>query len=403
MNTDPKNYRWRIVALLFFAATINYIDRQVIGLLKPYIAEDLHWSEAAYGYVVSAFQFAYAIGLLVSGRLLDKFGNKVTYSIAVAVWSIAGMAHALARSAFGFGVARFFLGVGESANFPASIKSVAEWFPKKERALATGIFNSGATVGAIVAPIIVAGITLALGWRWAFIITGALGFVWIIFWLITYRKPRVNPEPEAKETTVKAATWGTIIKQKSTLAICLSRLVTDWVWWMLLFWTPDFLHKAHGIDLKQSIVPLIVIYAVSSVGGIGGGWLSSHFVKIGKSIDFARKTSILICGLMALSLVFVSGASSIWLAALLISITAAAHQAWASNIYTVVSDIFPQNAVASVTGLAGFTGSMAGVLAASAVGWVLQLTGSYFLIFAIAGSTYLVAWGILKVMIPRIG
>jgi ACS family hexuronate transporter-like MFS transporter len=398
--------KWSIVALLFFATTINYIDRQVIGLLKPYIAADLHWDEAAYGYVVSAFQLAYALGLLLSGRLLDRFGSRIAYASAVALWSVAGVAHALAHSALGFGVARFWLGVGESANFPAAIKTIAEWFPKKERAFATGLFNSGSNVGAIVAPIIVASLTLAYGWRWAFVVTGALGFVWIVAWLLVYRKPTparlagLAPAPTVRE---KALPWRAIIGQRSTLAICLSRLVTDWVWWMLLFWAPDYLHKAHGVDIKEAVVPLIVIYSVSSLGGIGGGWLSSHFVKVGRSVDFARKTSILICAVLALSLALVSVASSLWVAVALIAVTAAAHQAWAANIYTVVSDIFPSNAVASVTGLAGFAGSMVGVVAASAVGWVLQLTGSYALIFAVAGTTYLVAWAILKLMIPKIG
>ncbi|MDR3328975.1 MAG: MFS transporter [Prevotellaceae bacterium] len=396
----PETYRWRIVALLFFATSINYIDRQVLGLLKPYIAEDLRWGEAEYGYIVSAFQLAYALGLLVSGRLLDRFGNKLAYACAVALWSLAGMGHALARSVVGFGVARFALGMGESANFPAAIKAVAEWFPRKERALATGIFNSGSNVGAIAAPVIVAGITITYGWRWAFVITGLLGFAWIVLWLLAYRRP---PQPAEAPAGAKALPWRAIVGRRSTLAICLARLVTDWVWWMLLFWAPDFLYKAHGVDLKQSVLPLIVIYSVSSVGGIGGGWLSSHLVRTGRSVDFARKTSILLCGLLALSLLFVTSAGSLWVAVALLSAVAAAHQAWASNIYTVVSDIFPSNAVASVTGLAGFTGSIFGVLAASAVGWVLELTGSYFLIFAIAGATYLLAWGILKVMIPRIG
>lgn len=412
-------YRWRIVALLFFATSINYIDRQIIGLLKPYIIEDLGWgenAEALYGYVISAFQMAYALGLLFSGWLLDKFGTKIGYSIAVTVWSLAGILHAAARSAFGFGAARFALGLGEAANFPAAVKSVAEWFPKKERAFATGIFNSGSNIGAIIAPIVVAAITVAYGWRWAFIITGAFGFVWLIFWLIYFRRPVVgrgvsqaevdyiNSDVEGSAVqdgeTVK---WKDLFRKRSTYAIVASRFVTDWVWWFFLFWVPDFLNKTYGVDIKDSVLPLIIIYTVAGFGGIAGGWLSSNFIKRNKSIDFARKTSILICALCVVPIIFIMNTSNIWVAVGLISLAAAAHQGWASNIYTVVSDIYPKNAVGSMTGLAGFAGSMGGVLASAGVGLILQATGSYLLIFTMAGSAYLIAWLILKLMIKRIG
>jgi ACS family hexuronate transporter-like MFS transporter len=412
-------YRWRIVALLFFATSINYIDRQIIGLLKSYIIEDLGWgenAEALYGYVISAFQMAYALGLLFSGWLLDKFGTKIGYSIAVTVWSLAGILHAAARSVFGFGAARFALGLGEAANFPAAVKSVAEWFPKKERAFATGIFNSGSNIGAIVAPIVVATITVAYGWRWAFIITGAFGFIWLIFWLIYFRRSVVGrgvsqaevdyinsdvEEPAKQEG--QAVKWKDLFRKRSTYAIVASRFVTDWVWWFFLFWVPDFLNKSYGVDIKDSVLPLIIIYTVAGFGGIVGGWLSSNFIKGNKSIDFARKTSILICALCVVPIVFIMNTSSIWVAVGLISLAAAAHQGWASNIYTVVSDIYPKNAVGSMTGLAGFAGSMGGVLASAGVGLILQVTGSYLLIFTMAGSAYLIAWLILKLMIKRIG
>lgn len=406
------SYRWRIMVLLFFATTINYIDRQVIGLLKPYIAEDLGWSESDYGYIVAAFQAAYAIGLLLTGRMLDRIGTRLGYTIAIFVWSLVGMAHAAARSAFSFGVARFFLGLGQSANFPAAVKSVAEWFPKKERALATGLFNSGSNIGAITAPIIVAAITLAYGWQWAFIITGALGFVWILFWLISYRLPENHPKLSREEfehihcdqedVPVKPMKWKDLFTYRETIAICLTRFVTDWVWWFYLFWTPDFLNNRFGVDIKLMVLPLIIIYSISGAGGIAGGWLSSFFIKRGKSIDYARKTTIFICAFLVIPVVFASMIPSIWVVTGIIALAAAGHAAFASNIFTVVSDIFPRKAVATVVGMSGFAGAIGGTLAASFVGLLLQFTGSYLLVFLIAGSMYFLAWGFLKLMIPVI-
>jgi MFS transporter, ACS family, hexuronate transporter len=413
MDRNTGNFRWRIVALLFFATTINYLDRQVIGILKPQIADSLGWTEASYGYIVSAFQVAYALGLLMTGRLLDKFGTKVGYSAAIVVWSVAGIGHALARSAFGFGVARFFLGIGESANFPAAIKTVAEWFPKKERALATGIFNSGSNIGAIAAPLLVTGITLKYGWPWAFIITGSLGFIWLIFWALGYQLPKnqkkLSPSEFAyihsdhEEASGGPVSWKRLLFTRQAMAICYGRLVTDWVWWFFLFWTPSYLHKVHGIDIKGMALPLIVIYTVASVGAVAGGGISSYLLKVGKSVDFARKTAILICALCVLPMVFVSRISNFWIVVAFISLAAAAHQGWAANIFTIVSDIYPKSLVASMTGLSGFAGAAGGAVAATLVGWILQTTGSYFLIFLFAGSAYLTAWAVLKILIPRIG
>ena len=411
------NYRWRIVGLLFFATTINYIDRQVIGILKPMIAGDLGWSELDYGYIVSAFQIAYAIGMVVTGWLLDRVGTKIGYAIAIFVWSIAGIGHAFARSAVSFGFMRFFLGIGESANFPAAIKTVAEWFPKKERALATGWFNSGSSVGAIVGPLIVTGIALTMGWQWAFIITGALGFVWLFFWIKLYRNPtkekRLSPielkyilSDESKadddKTSVKKIKWIELFKYKSTYAIISSRLVTDWVWWFFLFWTPDYLNKVYGIDIKEAILPLIVIYSFASLGGIGGGWLSSKLISMGKTVGFARKKAILIAAILVLPLLYISKVDNMWLAVAIISLAAAAHQAWASNIFTIVSDIYPKNAVGSMIGLSGVLGSVMGALAASIIGWVLEVTHSYMLIFTVAGVSYLIAWAILEIFIKKL-
>ncbi|NQU54985.1 MAG: MFS transporter [Bacteroidetes bacterium] len=413
LTNNTGNYRWRILTLLFFATTINYIDRQVIGILKPFIADDLGWGEADYGYIVTAFQIAYAIGLITTGRILDKYGTRIGYLWAIVVWSIAGMAHAAARGVTSFAVARFALGIGESANFPAAVKSVAEWFPKKERAFATGLFNSGSTVGAIIAPIIVSGITLAMGWQWAFIITGALGFIWVIFWLAFYRSPEkhpkitkeeleyINQDDEGLESTGNLK-WASLFKYKQTFAICLTRFISDWVWWFFLFWIPDFLSKTHGINIKEVVLPLIVIYAVSSVGGIGGGWLSSKFIKMGKSIDFARKTTILICAVIILPVMLVSQIANLWVAVALIALAAAGHQGWASNIFTIVSDIYPKKAVGSMMGLSGFAGAIGGALSASIVGVLLETTGSYFFIFMVAASVYLVNWLTLKVFIKQI-
>jgi len=408
-----KNYRWKILSLLFFATTINYIDRQVIGLLKPVISGEFSWSEADYGYIVTAFQIAYAIGLLTTGRFLDRFGTRLGYMGAIVIWSIAGIAHAAARGVVGFAAARFALGLGESANFPAAVKGVAEWFPKKERAFATGLFNAGSTIGAIIAPLIVTAISLSLGWKWAFIITGSLGFIWLIFWIMWYRVPESHPKISKKEleyinqdpadpgsgTRIR---WIDLIKLKQTRAICLTRFISDWVWWFFLFWIPDYLHKSHGINMKESVLPIIFIYAISSLGGIGGGWLSSRLISAGRSIDFARKNSILVCALIFLPVMLVSQTHRLWIAVVLIAMAAAGHQGWASNIFTIISDIYPKKAVGSMMGLSGFAGAAGGALSAPLIGLLLEHTGSYFLIFFIASSVYMLNWLILKLFIKEI-
>ena len=405
------NIRWVVVALLFFATTINYIDRQVIGLLKPYIQEDLQWSETDYGYIVTAFQIAYAIGMLACGRLLDKVGSKLGYSIAIIVWSIGATLHAAVRSVAGFGFARAVLGLGEAGNFPAAVKTIAEWFPKKDRAYATGLFNSGSTIGAIIEPIIVVGITLLWGWRWAFIITGLLGFVWVVAWWIIYKSPHENKkvnaaelayiEQDEEEEEVKGTvTWKELFKFKQTYAIVFSRFVTDWVWWFFLFWTPDFLNKTHGVDLKATVLPLIIIYFMSSIGGIYGGAVSSQFIKAGRSIDFARKTTILIFALLVLPLNAVPYIHNIWIVVLIIGLATSTHQAWASNIFTIVSDVYPKHVVASMTGISSVGGAIGGALASSFVGLILEWTGNYATIFMIASCMYLLAWLTLKLFVP---
>jgi len=410
---NKGRYRWKILALLFFATTINYIDRQVIGILKPFIANDLGWGEADYGYIVTSFQIAYAIGLVTTGRFLDKYGTRIGYLWAIVVWSISGMAHAAANGVVSFATVRFALGLGESANFPAAVKSVAEWFPKKERAFATGLFNSGSTIGAITAPLIVMWVTAKFGWRWAFIITGFLGFIWIFFWLALYHVPEKHPKISKEELnyinqddkdtgSVNKIKWIKLLKYRQTVAICSTRFLSDWVWWFFLFWIPDYLNKSFGIGLSEVVLPLIIIYVVSSVGGIGGGWLSSKFIRSGKSIDFARKNTILICALIVLPVMLVSQTHNLWVAVGLIALATAGHQGWASNIFTIVSDIYPKKAVGTMVGLCGFAGALGGALSASFVGLILESTGNYFLIFFVASSVYMVNWLILKLLIKEI-
>lgn len=407
------NYRWWIVVLLFFATTINYIDRQVISILKPFISDDLGWSEMDYGFIVTSFQIAYAAGLILTGPFLDKLGTKAGYIWAMIIWSIAGIAHAAARGVSSFAIVRFVLGLGESANFPAAVKSVSEWFPKKERAFATGLFNSGATIGAIIAPIIVSAITLSMGWRSAFIITGALGFFWIIVWVIFYHHPAKHPnlskqeldyinQDDAATGQTRKISWLQLFRYKQTAALCSTRFISDWVWWFFLFWTPDYLAKSQGINIKELVLPLIIIYGVSSVGGIGGGWVSSQFIKRGKTVDYARKTTIFLSALLALPIILIPWTNGLWAAVVLIALGTSGHQSWASNMFTIISDIFPKSKVGSMVGLSGFVGAVGGALSASFVGIVLETTHSYSLIFVIASLVYLLNWIIIKVFIPRI-
>jgi len=415
------NVRWTVVALIFFATTVNYIDRQVIGLLKPYIQDDLGWTEADYGYIVTAFQVAYGIGMILGGRMLDKLGSKIGYSIAIIVWSLGAVLHAAVRSVTGFGAARAVLGLGEAGNFPAAVKVIAEWFPKRDRAYATGLFNSGTTIGAIIAPIIVTAITLQMGWRWAFIITGMLGFIWVLAWWAIYKSPAKNPHVNAAELEYIHSddqengndgeneqesngnlqiTWRQLFQHRQTYAILFSRFVTDWVWWFFLFWTPDFLNKTHGVDLKATVLPLIIIYTMSSIGGIYGGHVSSQFIRFGRSIDFARKTTILLFALLVLPLNAVPYIDNIWIVVVIIGLATSTHQAWASNIFTIVSDVYPKQVVGSMTGISSVGGAVGGALASSFVGLILEYTGSYAVIFMIASTMYLLAWLTLRLFVP---
>ena len=402
-------YRWVICALLFFATTINYLDRQVLGILAKPLQKELDWSESQYGWITTAFTGAYAAGQLIVGGLMDRLGTRLGFSLAVICWSLAAMGHALARSALGFGVARFALGLSESGNFPAAIKTVAEWFPKTERAFATGIFNSGSNVGAIVAPLVVPWIAARVGWRWAFVITGATGFLWLAAWLAIYRKPEQHPRlskaelgyirSDPVEPTAKIP-WAELLRHPQTWAFAAGKFLTDPIWWFFLFWLPKFLNQTYGLNLTDIGPPLVVIYLAADIGSIGGGWISSTLICRGWSVNAGRKTAMLACAMFVVPIALAVRASNLWVAVGLISMATAAHQGWSANLFTLVSDMFPRRAVASVVGIGGFTGSLAGMLMATATGYLLQWTGSYVPIFIVAASAYLVALAVIHALVP---
>jgi ACS family hexuronate transporter-like MFS transporter len=404
------HFRWSICALLFFAATVNYIDRQVIGILKPTLQSLYGWSEIDYSNIVFAFTTAYAIGLLVAGRLIDWLGVRKGFSLVVAFWSVAAMGHALARSVIGFGAARFSLGIGESGSFPSSIKAVAEWFPRKERAFATGIFNAGTNVGAVVAPLVVPFITVAYGWQWAFIATGALGFIWVIAWLAVYTSPQENKRLSAAELkhiqsdpteAVTNPTWRSLLPHRQTWAFAVGKFLTDPIWWVYLYWLPDFLHKNHGLSLTELGRPVVTIYVLADIGSVGGGWLSSFLIKRQWTVNASRKAAMLVCAVAVVPIVFASTTTSLWTAVALIGLAAAAHQGWSANLFTLASDMFPRSAVGSVVGIGGMAGAVGGMLIAKIVGYVLQWTGSYLPVFIIAGSMYLIALLFIHLIVPR--
>ena len=404
-------FRWVICALLFLGVTKNYMDRQVLGVLKTTLQHDLGWNEIDYSNLVFAFQAAYAVGMLVVGRWIDRFGTRLGYAFAMVFWSLASMAHAIGSSLFSFAAARFALGLGESGVFPASIKTVAEWFPAKERALATGIFNAGTNVGAILTPLIVPWITIHLGWRWAFIITGSLGFGWVVLWLLLYQKPEDHPRCSKSELDYIRSDpaqpagnirWLRLLPHRQTWAFVFGKFLTDPIWWFYLFWVPDFLQRQHGLRLMQIGLPILVIYVISDIGSIAGGWLSSSLIKRGVSVNGARKLAMLLCAVSVIPIVFAYRVSGLWEAVLLIGLAAAAHQGFSANLFTLSSDLFPSRAVASVVGIGGMAGAIGGMLIAKIVGYVLQWTGSYTVPFLIAGSAYLLALVFIHVLSPKL-
>ena len=421
MSKSPiGNQRWIVVALLFFATTINYIDRQVIGLLKPTLEVEFGWSEKDYANIVMAFTAAYALGLLVFGRIIDRIGTKMGFSISIVFWSIAACLHGVVKTTFGFGVARAALGLGESGNFPAAIKTVTEWFPKKERALATGIFNSGANIGAVFAPILVPTILALYGWQEAFIITGAIGFVWLIFWLYYYEIPtrhkkvteaelaHIHSDNEEDTSNEKPITWGTLFRVRQTYVFIIGKLLTDPIWWFFLFWLPSYFSTSFNLDLKKPGWPLVIIYMATSIGSIGGGYLSSYFIQKGWPVYKARKTAMFIFALCVLPIMSAKYATNMWVAVALISLAAAAHQAWSANIFTVASDMFPKKAISSVVGIGGMAGSVGGVLFPIFVGYILETyrqlgdsTAGYNIIFFVCGLMYMLAWAIMHFISPK--
>lgn len=419
------NYRWTICSLVFLATTINYLDRQVISLLKSVLSEDLNWNDGDYANIEIAFKLFYSFGMLIAGRVVDKLGTKVGYAVATGLWSLAAVAHAFASSAFGFMIARAALGVTEAGNFPAAIKSTAEWFPKKERALATGIFNSGTNIGAIVAPLSVPFIAAVWGWQWAFILTGVIGFFWLILWQKYYTSPQdskklskaeydyihSDSDPNQDEKSEEKVSWVQLLGFRQTWAFALGKFLTDPIWWFYLFWLPDFLQSEYKLTLTEIAIPVAAVYVISTIGSIGGGYLPLSFINKNMPVFKARKTAMLIFAVCVLPVVLAQSAGKInmWLAVLVIGIAASAHQAWSANIFTTVSDMFPKKATASVTGIGGMTGGLGGIL----LSWLVQknmfvyyrsigqIETAYFIMFCICGGAYLLAWFVMHLLVPK--
>ena len=403
-------FRWVICALLLFGTTKNYMDRNVLGVLNKTLQHDLGWSEIDYSNLVVAFQAAYALGMVVVGRLIDKLGTRLGYTLAMIFWSLASMGTALGNSLTSFAISRVALGFGESAIFPASIKAVAEWFPKKERALATGIFNAGTSFGAMLTPLVVPWINARWGWRGSFIGIGALGFLWLVFWLLIYRKPEEHPrvsraefdyihsDPQEPPGKIK---WAALLPLRQTWAFVAGKFLIDPVWWFYLFWVPGFLQTKHGLALTGIGAPIVVIYLISDVGSVAAGWMSSRLIRRGSTVNAARKTAMLVCAVGVVPVVFAYRVESTWSAVLLIGLAAACHQGFSANLYTLTSDMFPARAVGSVVGIGGMAGAIGGLFIATVVGHVLQWTGSYRVPFLIAGSAYLLALVAIHVLVPK--
>ncbi|MBV9625573.1 MAG: MFS transporter [Acidobacteria bacterium] len=404
-------FRWIICAVLLLGTTKNYMDRQVIGVLKTTLQHDLGWNEIDYGNLVFAFQAAYAIGMVVVGRLIDGLGTRIGYAVAMAGWSLASMAHGMLSSFSGFVAARFALGLGEAGVFPASLKATAEWFPKRERALAAGIFNAGTNAGAIITPLIAPWITLHWGWRWAFFLIGAIGFLWLALWMWIYRRPEEHPRCSPAELRyirsdpqppLGKMSWLKLAAYRETWAFALGKFLIDPIWWFYLFWIPDFFERRHGLALFQIGLPIVLIYLMADGGSVAGGWFSSLLVQQGRSVNFARKTAMLVCAACVVPIVFAPRVASSWGAVFLIGLAAAAHQGFSCNLLTLPSDLFPGRAVASVVGMGGMAGAAGGMLIAKVVAYFLEWTGSYAVPFAIAGSAYLTALAVIQVLAPRL-
>lgn len=417
-STSVGRFRWTICALLFFATTINYIDRQILALLKPILDEQLGWTNQQFGQVNAAFQAAYGIGLLGFGWFIDRFGAKIGYAVSLAAWSFAALGHAFVGSVGGFVVARLALGLGEGGNFPSAIKVVAQWFPSRERALATSLFNSGSNVGAVVAPALVPCIALTWGWQAAFVAAGLAGLLWLLFWFPLYEMPqrsrRICPAELAyissdvsEVSAEQRISWGKLLGYRQTWSFILGKFLTDPVWWFYLTWLPDYFKQTRGLDLKKSWLHLVTIYSIITLLSIVGGWLTGFLASRGYTVTRARKTGMLFFAACALPIYAVTKVSA-WSAVMLIGFAGAAHQAWSANLFTTVSDMFPKRAVASVTGIGGLAGATAGMAFPILTGGLLDsfkakgdVTGGYAVLFAICSCLYLFAFAVHHLCAPK--
>lgn len=423
-KTKIGNYRWFIAILLFAATTINYIDRQIFGLLKPELEIIFKWTETDYSKIVMAFTACYALGMLFYGRIIDKIGTKLGYTISVTVWSIAAMLHAFVKSTFGFGVVRSLLGLGESGNYPGGVKTAAEWFPKKERALAIGILDSGSNIGACAGPILVPWLLAVYGWQAAFIITGSLGFIWLIFWRFFYNIPSkekrlskpefdyIHNDDEDNEdnNNTSPVTWGRLLRMKQTWAFIAGKFFTDPIWFFFLFWLPSYFSTNFNLDLKKPSLPLVIVYAGTMIGSIGGGYFSSWLIKKGWPVYKARKTALLVAAFCVIPIIATRYTTDMWIVVALISLSVAANQAWSANIFAIVPDMFPKRAISTVVGLGGIAGAIGGVLFPLFIGFILDyyknsgnIIAGYNIIFLVCGSSFLVAWIIIHFITPKMG
>lgn len=420
-QTNIGNYRWVICALLFFATTINYIDRQILGLLKPTLETEFNWTESDYANIVMVFAGCYAAGYIVFGNIIDKIGSKLGYAVSIIIWSVAAVAHAFVKSTLGFGAVRAILGLGEAGNFPAAVKATAEWFPKRERALATGIFNSGTSIGAVAAPILVPWLLATYSWQGAFLITGALGFIWLIFWWLMYEIPSRHKKVGAEEYAFihsdneagdgenqQPIHWTKLVTLPQTWVFIVGKFLTDPVWWFFLFWLPSYFATTFALDLKKPSLHLAIVYTATTFGSIGGGYLSSYLIKKGWAPLRARKTTLLLMAFAVMPIILAQFATDIWTVVGIIAIATAAHQAWSANIFTIVSDIFPKRAVSSVVGIGGMAGSLGSTFFPLLVGALLDyykgmgnIGAGYNILFVICGLAYIIAWLIIHFLTNR--
>lgn len=420
----PKtgNYRWIIAFLLFAATTINYIDRQIFGLLKPELEKIFNWTETDYSRIVMAFTACYAIGQLVYGKIIDRIGTKLGYTISVAVWSISAVLHAVVRSTLGFGIVRSLLGLGESGNYPAGVKATAEWFPKKERALAIGILDSGSNIGACVGPILVPWLLAVYGWQAAFVITGSLGFFWLILWRVFYNVPskqsrlskaeynyiHSDNEDGDNQNDKGIVSWGKLLTLRQTWAFMAGKFFTDPIWFFFLFWLPSYFNTYFHLDLKKPSLPLVIVYAGTMIGSIGGGYLSSWLIKKGWPVYKARKIALLVAAFCVIPIVITRYTTDMWVVVSLISLSVAANQAWSANIFAIVPDMFPKKAISSVVGLGGMAGAIGSVLFPIFIGSILDfyknagnIMAGYNIIFLVCGVSFLIAWAVVHFINPK--